>query len=92
MLSAVSMTAEAANPLSAPEVRTVGDSIAMDRQMEKLTRGVLVANVGSGVLVSWRLLGTESPDTEFNLYRDGKKIASIGKNDGNRFVWAEDGI
>ena len=49
---------------------------AAPRQMENLTRGLTVANVGSGVLVSWRLLGTEAPDTEFNLYRDGEKIAS----------------
>ena len=52
---------------------------AADRQMERLSRGLTVANVGSGVLVSWRLLGTESPDAEFNLYRDGEKIATIGK-------------
>ena len=59
---------------------------AADRQMERLTRGVLVSNVGSGVLVSWRLLGTDSPNTEFNLYRDGTKIASIGKTDGTNYL------
>ena len=61
-------------------------SFAADRQMERLTRGLTVANVGSGVLVSWRLLGTDAPDTEFNLYRDGEKIASIGKTDGTNFL------
>jgi rhamnogalacturonan endolyase len=40
--------------------------------MEKLGLGLSVANVEKGVLFSWRLLGTENPDTEFNLYRDGK--------------------
>ena len=55
---------------------------AAPRQMENLTRGLTVANVGSGVLVSWRLLGTDAPDVEFNLYRDGEKIASIGKTAG----------
>ena len=59
---------------------------AADRQMERLTRGVLVSNVGSGVLVSWRLLGTESPDTEFNLYRDGEKIATVGKTGGTNYL------
>ena len=54
--------------------------------MERLTRGVLVGNVGSGVLVSWRLLGTESPDTEFNLYRDGEKIATVGKTGGTNYL------
>lgn len=59
---------------------------AAPRQMENLTRGLTVANVGSGVLVSWRLLGTEAPDTEFNLYRDGTKIASIGKTAGTNYL------
>ena len=59
---------------------------AADRQMERLTRGVLVSNVGSGVLVSWRLLGTESPDIEFNLYRDGEKIATVGKTGGTNYL------
>jgi rhamnogalacturonan endolyase len=61
-------------------------SFAAPRQMEKLTRGLAVSNVGDGVLVSWRLLGTESPDTEFNLYRDGKKIASMGKTEGTNYL------
>ena len=56
------------------------------RQMEKLSRGLAVSDVGSGMLVTWRLLGKESPDTEFNLYRDGKKIASIGKTAGTNYL------
>ena len=59
---------------------------AAERQMERLTRGLAVANVGSGVLVSWRLLGTDSPDTEFNLYRDGEKIATISKSAGTNYL------
>ena len=58
---------------------------AAPRQMENLTRGLVASNVGNGMLVSWRLLGTEDPATEFNLYRDGTKIASIGKTDGTNF-------
>ena len=55
--------------------------------MEAIDRGLLVSNVGkSGMLVSWRLLGTESSDTEFNLYRDGTKIASIGKTAGTNYL------
>lgn len=54
------------------------------RQMENLSRGLVAANVGNGVLVSWRLLGTEKPATAFNLYRDGTKIATIdGKSATN---------
>ena len=62
-------------------------SFASPRQMEAIDRGLLVSNVGkSGMLVSWRLLGTESSDTEFNLYRDGTKIASIGKTAGTDYL------
>ena len=61
-------------------------SFAATRQMEKLSRGLAVANTGKGMLVSWRLLGTENPDTEFNLYRDGTKIASIGKTAGTNYL------
>ena len=62
-------------------------SFAHPRQLEAIDRGLVVSNVGaSGVLVSWRLLGTEDSGTEFNLYRDGEKIASIGSNDGTNFL------
>ena len=62
-------------------------SFALPRQMEALDRGLVVANAGkSGMLVSWRLLGTEKSDTEFNLYRDGTKIATIGKTDGTNYL------
>jgi len=61
-------------------------SFAATRQMEKLSRGLSVANVGTGVFVSWRLLGTEDPATEFNLYRDGTKIATIGKTAGTNYL------
>ena len=62
-------------------------SFALPRQMEALDRGLVVANAGkSGMLVSWRLLGTEKSDTEFNLYRDGTKIATIGKTGGTNYL------
>ena len=64
-------------------------SFAAPRQMENLTRGLVASNVGKGMLVSWRLLGTDDPATEFNLYRDGKKIASIGKSAGTNYLDAD---
>ena len=64
-------------------------SFAAPRQMENLTRGLVASNVGKGMLVSWRLLGTDDPTTEFNLYRDGKKIASIGKSAGTNYLDAD---
>ena len=64
-------------------------SFAAPRQMENLTRGLVASNVGKGMLVSWRLLGTDDPTTEFNLYRDGKKIALIGKSAGTNYLDAD---
>ncbi|MDY3921695.1 MAG: hypothetical protein SOZ02_05965, partial [Hallerella porci] len=48
--------------------------------MENLNRGLVSANVGNGMLVSFRLLGTDAPTASFALYRDGIKIATIEKN------------
>lgn len=47
------------------------------RHMEFLNRGVYAINEGNGkVFVSWRLLGTEPQNQQFNLYRsvDGKQV------------------
>lgn len=46
------------------------------RQMENIDRGVVAVKVNNGVFVSWRLLGTESFNTAFNLYRNGTKVNS----------------
>ena len=48
---------------------------ATARQIESLNRGLTAVKTYNGVLVSWRLLGTENYNTQFNVYRDGKKIA-----------------
>ena len=47
------------------------------RQMEYLSRGVVAVNQGGGkVFVGWRLLGTDTENIAFNLYRetDGKAV------------------
>ncbi len=47
------------------------------RTMDHLDRGlVAVPGRSSGNLVSWRKLGEEYYDTQYNLYRDGARIAS----------------
>ncbi|MCP1181901.1 rhamnogalacturonan lyase [Paenibacillus sp. 1781tsa1] len=42
--------------------------------MEYLDRGVVAVKTGTGVFVSWRLLGTEGTNVSFNVYRDGTKV------------------
>lgn len=49
---------------------------ATSRQMEKLDRGVVAVKVSNGVFVSWRILGTESTNVTYNLYRGSTLIAS----------------
>ncbi|MBO3737954.1 RICIN domain-containing protein [Actinoplanes sp. NEAU-H7] len=44
------------------------------RQMEDLDRGLISVRSGTANLVSWRLLGTESAATGFNVYRSGTKL------------------
>ena len=51
-------------------------------QMEGLNRGVVAVQVAGGVYVGWRMFGYEydpvTPGTiGYNLYRDGKKLASV---------------
>lgn len=64
----------------------VSAQAATSRQMEKLSRGLVAANVGNGMLVSWRLLGTDAPQTAFALYRDGKKIVDILGRQGTNYL------
>lgn len=44
------------------------------KQMEQLDRGLISVRSGSGNLVSWRLLGTETAGVAFNLYRGSTKV------------------
>jgi len=44
--------------------------------MEYLDRGVVAVKTGTGVFVSWRLLGTEGSNVSFNVYRNGTKVNS----------------
>ncbi|ONK16043.1 RICIN domain-containing protein [Streptomyces sp. MP131-18] len=60
----------------------VGDA----RQMEDLNRGLVSVRSGSNNLVSWRLLGTESYDTAFNVYRNGTKVNGSPVTDSTNYL------
>lgn len=47
------------------------------RQMEFLDRGMVALNTGSGVWVSWRMLGTDPGNIAFNLYRRAAGGSSV---------------
>ncbi len=46
------------------------------RKVEYLTRGTVAIKTDSGVFLSWRLLGTESADTSFDVYKNGEMLLS----------------
>lgn len=45
-------------------------------QMEKLDRGLVAVKSGNKIFLSWRLLGTDTKETTFDVVRDGKTIAN----------------
>ena len=49
---------------------------AQQKQAENLNRGLIAAKKGDGYLLTWRLLGQESYDTGFNVYRGNAKLNS----------------
>jgi rhamnogalacturonan endolyase len=55
---------------------TIVGATPITRQVENLDRGVVAVKTDDGVFVSWRRLGTEDPDTNFALYRDGQLVTS----------------
>jgi rhamnogalacturonan endolyase len=60
---------------------TLAVALRAQRQMENLDRGVIAINQGGGsVYVGWRLLGTESVEIAFNLYRASGSAAAVKLN------------
>jgi rhamnogalacturonan endolyase len=57
------------------------------RYMEKLGRGVVAVNQGSGkVYVGWRMLGTDPETIAFNLYRNDTKVNNQPITDSTNYV------
>lgn len=55
-------------------------------QMEKLNRGVVAIRTSQdSVLVSWRYLRTDAMNTEFDVFRNGKKVGHVGNRQGTYF-------
>jgi len=78
------LTADSSKPIS-PIAGTPKESNG--RVMEKLDRGVCAAYNGSGMLVSWRTLATDSANTTFKVYQNGTLIKEVGAGEAtNCFV------
>ncbi|MEK3886816.1 rhamnogalacturonan lyase family protein [Bacillus sp. FSL K6-3431] len=59
------------------------------RQMEKLNRDLVAVKVDEGVYLSWRLLGNDSENISFNLYREGVKVNQKPVSTSTNFVDTE---
>lgn len=55
---------------------TASAQLTPTSQMEKLDRGVVAVKSGSKIFLSWRLLGTDTNATTFDVLKDGKTIVS----------------
>lgn len=60
-------------------------------QMEYLDRGLVAVKTDGGVFLSWRLLGNESSDVQFNVYRNGELINENPLVDGTN-IFDKDGF
>ena len=57
------------------------------RNMEKLGRGTVAIDTGSGVYLSWRMLGTESLTNQaFDIYRDGERIHTTSSHGATNYT------
>lgn len=56
-------------------------SIFAQRQMENLDRGVIAVKNNGQFFVGWRVLGTDSDDLAFNLYRKSGNKKAVKLND-----------
>lgn len=70
----------------------MGLSFAGTRQMENLGRGLTVSNAGTGVFVSFRLLGTDLPTATFTLFRDGAEVKKFAAGDATQFYDAKGSV
>lgn len=59
---------------------------ATSKSVEKLGRGAVAIPAAKGMLVTWRLLGTEPSDLGFNLYRDNVKLNPAVIVDTTNFI------
>ncbi|WP_430645231.1 fibronectin type III domain-containing protein [Agromyces sp. GXS1127] len=61
----------------------------LQRQAEYLDRAPTAVAVDSGVLVSWRMLGTDPDAVAFHVYRDGDRITDEPIDDSTNLLDAE---
>ncbi|GAA1465820.1 fibronectin type III domain-containing protein [Microbacterium thalassium] len=61
----------------------------LQRQVEYLDRAPMAVQADEGVLVTWRLLGTDPASVSFHVYRDGKQITDEPITDSTNLLDAD---
>lgn len=61
-------------------------SLSAQRQMEYLDRGLVAVKTENGIFLSWRLLGNESSDVRFDIYRNGVLINEMLTGEATNFI------
>lgn len=74
--AASSSSSKSSSAASSSVASSSSSSAASGRYVEKLDRGVVAVPAASGMLVSWRLLGTDPSGIGFNIYRGSTKLNS----------------
>lgn len=63
-------------------------TFGVGRQMEALDRGVVAANTGNGMLVTWRSLATDEENTTFKVYQNGTLVKEIASSEATNCLIA----
>ncbi|WP_077623533.1 fibronectin type III domain-containing protein [Sediminibacillus massiliensis] len=58
----------------------------LQKQMEDIDRAPVAMKTDEGVLISWRMLGTDPAEIGFNIYRDGELLTKEPLTDRTNFV------
>ncbi len=69
--------------LSAMFLAALSGSALAQRTTDKLDRGLVALPGSGGTFVSWRIMGEEYYDVQYNLYRDGVKLNATPLNVSN---------
>ncbi|MGN0632165.1 MAG: carbohydrate-binding protein, partial [Ruminococcus sp.] len=56
------------------------------KQVEALNRGLIAANTGSGMFISWRSLATDKAGTTFKLYKNGSMLSEFGSDAATNYM------
>src|SRR5690625_5424748 len=62
------------------------DGAGPARAAERLNRAPVAVDTEDGVFLSWRLLGDESMDAQFHVFRDGQQITTEPVTDSTNYL------